>query len=74
MRENNRNKAQNNRRKEKAKHKTAQSINKEGLNTGMEGNTKFKTKDRKGKLTKKRAEEANKWHGEVFANTTSAKG
>jgi hypothetical protein len=72
-REKNRNKAQNNRRKEESKHKTAQSINKEGRNTGMEGNAKCKMKDRKRNVTK-RVEEAKKWQKEVFANTRSTKG
>jgi hypothetical protein len=39
----------------------------------MEGNTKYKTKDRKRNMTK-RVEEGNKWQAEVFANTRSAKG
>lgn len=59
--------------KNKRSIKTAQRINKEGRNTGMEGNTKRKTKDRKRSVTK-RVEEANKWQADVFGNTRSAKG
>jgi hypothetical protein len=58
---------------EETKHKTAQSINKQGRNTGVEGNTKRKKKDRKRNVTK-RVEEANKWQAEVFADARSAKG
>jgi hypothetical protein len=72
-RDKNRDKAQNNKRKKQAKHKTAQRINKEGRNTGMEGNAKCKTKNRKRNVTKI-VEEANKRQEEVFANTRSAKG